>query len=115
MTKRREINSRRVTTRDIKNSETGHSFKMWLLLHQWAIMKQKNWFYQLRSIYHNDFVTNSYVESWDSSCEKSRVPVKIQCVPVQKKEGILNWKCLGLYVWRQLIWRQTPKLFITVY
>jgi len=23
--------------------------------------------------------------------------------------------CLGLYVSRQLIWRQTPKLFITVY
>ena len=24
----------------------------------------------------SDFVTNSYGESWDSSCEKSRVPEK---------------------------------------
>ena len=30
-------------------------------------MKQKNWFYQLKSIHHSGFVTNSYVESWDSS------------------------------------------------
>ena len=28
-----------------------------------------------------------------------------------KKQWILNWKCLGLYATRQLIWRQTPKLF----
>ena len=57
----------------------------------------------------SDFVTNtcSYGESWDSSCEKSWVPVHNQ--------GVLSWKCLGLYVTRQLIWRQMPKLFITVY
>ena len=35
--------------------------------------------------------------------------------PSSKKQGVLNWKCLGLYVTRQLIWRQTPKFFITVY
>ena len=28
---------------------------------------------------------------------------------------VWNWKCLGLYVTRQLIWGQTPKLCITVY
>ena len=48
----------------------------------------------------SDFVTNSYGESWDSSFEKSWVPFQ---------------KCLGLYVTRQLIWRQTPKLWITVH
>ena len=31
----------------------------------------------------------------------------------KKKQAVLNWKCLGLYVTRQLIWRQMPKLFIT--
>ena len=30
------------------------------------------------------FVTNSYGESWDSSCENSWVPVHNQWVPVQK-------------------------------
>ena len=30
-----------------------------------------------------------------------------------KKQWVLNWKCLGLYVTRQLIWRQTPQLCIT--
>ena len=32
-----------------------------------------------------------------------------------KKQRVLNWKYLGLYVTRQLIWRQTPKLCITEY
>ena len=32
----------------------------------------------------SDFVTNSYGESWDSSCEKSWVPVQNHWVPVQK-------------------------------
>ena len=27
-----------------------------------------------------------------------------------KKNRVLNWKCFGLYVTRQLIWRQTPEL-----
>ena len=35
--------------------------------------------------------------------------------PNSKKQGVLNWKCLDLYVTRQFIWRQTPKLFITLY
>ena len=34
-----------------------------------------------------------------------------QWVSIEKK-GSLHWKCLGLYVTRQLIWEQTPKLFI---
>ena len=38
-----------------------------------------------------------YGESWDSSCEKSWVPVHDQCVPVKKKQGVLNWKYLGFY------------------
>ena len=117
--------------------------------------------------YHNsDFVTNSYGESWDSSCEKSWVPVQKQqfqvpgadpgfflgggalvscststpinhivffgripvvlenrrssrggggvgtpCTlpldlplsPCSKNQRFLNWKCLGLYVSRQLL------------
>ena len=32
-----------------------------------------------------------------------------------KKKKVLNRKCWGLYVTRQLIWMQTSKLFITVY
>ena len=43
----------------------------------------------------SDFVTNSYAESWDSSCEKSRVSVQNHWVPVQKHES------LGLYVTTQ--------------
>ena len=38
-----------------------------------------------------------------------------QLNPSTKKPGVLNCKCLGLYVTRQLIWRQTPKLCVTVY
>ena len=33
----------------------------------------------------SDFVTNTYGESWDSSCETSGVPVQNQWFPVQKK------------------------------
>ena len=38
----------------------------------------------------SDFVTNSYGASWDSSCEKSWVPVQNQWVPVKKKR-VRNW------------------------
>ena len=40
----------------------------------------------LKTFHNSDFVTNSYGESWDSSCEKSWVPVQKQQlqVPVQK-------------------------------
>ena len=34
--------------------------------------------------------------------------------PSSKKQGVLNLKCMGLYVTEKLIWRQAPKLFITV-
>ena len=33
-----------------------------------------------------DFVKNGFGESWDSSCEKSRVPVHNQWVPVKKNK-----------------------------
>ena len=39
-------------------------------------------------------------------------PCHNQWVPIQKQKGSPNWKCLGLYVTRQLIWGQTPKLFV---
>ena len=32
-----------------------------------------------------------------------------------KRQWVLNWKCSGLYVTRQLIWRQAPKRSRTVY
>ena len=51
----------------------------------------------------SDFVKG---ESWDSSSEKW-VPVQNKWVPVNESE-IEN--TLGLYVTRQLVWRQTPKL-----
>ena len=59
------------------------------------------------TILYSDFVTNSYGESRNSFCEKS-------WVPVEKNKRVQNWKYLGLYVTRQLNWRQTPKLFTTV-
>ena len=33
--------------------------------------------------------------------------------PSSKQQGVLKWKCLGFYVTSQLMWRQTPNLFIT--
>ena len=48
-------------------------------------------------------VTNSYGESWDSSCEKYWVPVQKHRVPGKKKK-VCDWKCVGLCVTRQLIW-----------
>ena len=65
------------------------------------------WKTQLHKV--SDFVRNSYGETWDSSCEKSRVVVQNYWVPVQKPES------LGLYVTTQLIKRQTSKHCITVY
>ena len=61
-------------------------------------------------IYSNsDIVTNSYGESWDSSCEKSWVPVHLtnefQLVNKKNKDSYtctVNWKFLGLYVTTQL-------------
>ena len=49
-------------------------------------------------------VTNSYGESWDSSCEQYWVPVQKHSVPDKKNIQVCNWKCLGLCVTRQLIW-----------
>ena len=62
-------------------------------------------------LFSSDFVTNSYGESWDSCSQKSRVSVHNHWVSVQKNR-VLNWKCLSLYVTRQLIWRQTPELYL---
>ena len=48
-----------------------------------------------------DFVKNGFGESWDSSCEKSRVPSLFITNESQlKKQGVLNWKYLGPYVAR---------------
>ena len=58
-------------------------------------------------------IVKLYGEFCDSSYEKSWVPVQNQWVPFKKQ--IQNWKCLGLYVTRQLIWRQTQNLCITIY
>ena len=57
------------------------------------------------------FVANSYGDYWDSYYEKLEVPVHNQRVPVQKHKE----SRLGLYVTRQLIWRQTPNRFIAVH
>ena len=46
---------------------------------------------------------------------RNHEPSPEQLNPSSKKQGVLNCKCLGLYVTRQLIWRQTPKLCVTVY
>ena len=54
----------------------------------------------------SDFVTNSYGQSWDSSCKTSWVPVHNQWVPVQKKQGVINWKCFGL-ICNQTVNRET--------
>ena len=56
------------------------------------------------NIYSVILVTNSYGESWDSSCEKYWVPVQKHWVPDIKNTQVCNWKCLGLCVTRQLIW-----------
>ena len=56
------------------------------------------------NIYSVILVTNSYGESWDSSCEKYWVPVQKHWVPNIKIIQVCNWKCFGLCVTRQLIW-----------
>ena len=62
----------------------------------------------------SDLVTNSYGESCDLYSEKLRVLVHIQWVPVRKtRSPLCNQTVRSLYVTRQLIWRKTPKLFIT--
>ena len=57
----------------------------------------------LHALVFSDFVKGEF---WDSSSEKW-VPVQNKWVPVNESE-IEN--TLGLYVTRQLVWRQTPKL-----
>ena len=48
-----------------------------------------------------DFVRSSYGESWDSSCEKSWIPVQNHWAPVQKTTSS-TLKMFGSYVTRQL-------------
>ena len=38
----------------------------------------------------SDLVTNSYMVSWDSSCEKSWAPMSITSESQLKKKGVLN-------------------------
>ena len=59
------------------------SYRLWL--------NRRKAFYKHCS---SDFVTNSCGESWDSSCEKSWVPVQNHWVPVQKTTSP-NLKMLG--------------------
>ena len=50
----------------------------WSMLHTHKpkfTIQQTHYFDHIKYKY-SDFVTNSYGESWDSSCEKSWVPVK---------------------------------------
>ena len=56
------------------------------------------------NIYSVVLATNSYGESWDSSCEKYWGPVQKHWIPDKKNIEACNWKCLGLCVTRQLIW-----------
>ena len=51
----------------------------------------------------SDFVTNSYGKSWDSSCEKSWVPVQNQCVSVQKNESKIEIAWVFTFVWNSLV------------
>ena len=43
-------------------------------------------------VMNSDFVTNSYGESYDSSCENSRVPVNNQWIPLQSKDYLKKTK-----------------------
>ena len=49
-----------------------------------------------------DFVTNNVLVSPGTLAKSHESQLR----------KVWNWKCLGLYVTRQLIWRQTPKLCI---
>ena len=51
---------------------------------------------------HSDFVTNSYGESWDSSCEQIMSPSPEPWSPSSENNKVLNIKCVGLYVTRQI-------------
>ena len=43
-------------------------------------------------VMNSDFVTNSYGESYDSSCENSWVPVNNQWIPLQSKDYLKKTK-----------------------
>ena len=80
----------------------------WKLDHfmtKWPLEDLNNQKYKthLHALVFSDFVKGEF---WDSSRE-TWVPVQNKWVPVNESE-IEN--TLGLYVTRQLVWRQTPKL-----
>ena len=53
---------------------------------------------------------------WTSSRDESYLDFQSRSSESQfkkKKQGVLNWKCLGFNVTSQLMWRQTPHFFIT--
>ena len=64
------------------------------------------------SYWSSDFVTNSFgtrlVKNHESQSRTNESQLK-------KKKRVRNGKCLGVYVTKQLIWRQTSKFCITVY
>ena len=51
---------------------------------------------------HSDFVTNSYGESWDSSCEQIMSPTPEPWSPSSENNKVLNIKYLGPYVTKQI-------------
>ena len=59
---------------------------------------------------HSDFVSNSYCEFCDSSCEKSWVQSRTNESAFKKKRRVRNWKCLGLCVTSQFIFKAQQRL-----
>ena len=63
MPTRREINSEEQQPEVLQILKLGTVTKCVYCCISGGSRNKKNWFYQLKSIYHSDFVTNSYVES----------------------------------------------------
>ena len=66
-------------------------------------------------VYTSDFVTNSYGESWDSSCKKLGVPVQNQWVPKLKMFGPLCNQTVNLKTDSKTPYYSTLKLKYTMY
>ena len=109
-------------------------FECWKIFHEWA-----QWFFSTReekfcispcshvisSIYLL-FSPKTGISGNEKTNKKIHVGILLRIVMVSPGTNLVkshesqlkkvwNWKCLGLYVTRQLIWGQTPKLCITVY
>ena len=62
----------------------------------------------------SDFVTNSIMVTPWTHLAKNHESQSRTIESQFKQQGVLDWKFTGLYVTKQLIWRQTSKLVITV-